>query len=224
LNNSINNWSVYLDNRDVFAGVLRSTGGWTVADGLDVIHDFVIDRLPDALKSYDPERGKIKNWLFIVFLRYAKRRKLELVSWSKRKIDLDSIPELPSQNANIDKSFFSYLQNKITSKMEGLDKEHKMALVTYFGEESESGNIRALARKFKWSRYKAEQKVLEGLAMLSAQLNENSLLSDTEQSVCRSYFSDKKPWEEIAKAIGMSEHQARMVLKASIAKFRFLLT
>jgi hypothetical protein len=222
--NGIDSWSVYLKNRDVFAGVLRSTGRWTVEDGLDVIHDFIIDRLPDALKSYDPERGKIKNWLFIVFLRYVKRRKLELSSWAKRKIDLDSIPELPNRVATIDESFLHSGQDQVFAKMKDLDKEHSDALTTYFGEGSESDNIRALARKFKWSRYKAEQKVLEGLAMLSTQLNENSLLSDTEQSVCRSYFLEKKSWEEIAKAIGTSEHQARMMLKASIAKFRFLLS
>lgn len=217
-------WSIYLNNQDVFASVLKLTGRWQVDEGIDLIHDFILDRLPIAIHSFDPQKGKIKSWLFIVFIRYAKRRRLELNSNSKRKIDLDNIGELPQGGTSIDEYHLTFQRKKVNYALNTLNKTHQEILQTFFGDSSSANNVRALARKYNLSRHRAEKMLLEGLAMLSAQLNEPGILSKEEMLISKYYFLEGKAWERIAELTGKTEFHARSTLKNALTKFRSLLT
>jgi RNA polymerase sigma factor (sigma-70 family) len=223
LRDTLNPWSVYQGNQEIFASVLHVTGKWTIDEGLDLIHDFIVDKLPSALKTYDPEKGELKKWLYIVFLRYAKRRRIEISRSRNRTVDLDSLPGLIDESISSDK-FVAYLQHQdIVDALGDIDQKHRLILNFYFGDEKKSGNIREIARKFEISRHLAEKMVLEGLAILSVKLNEPGILSNEEWEVCKYYLAQKYTWQRVAEKIDKTENQARNILRNALGKFRTIL-
>lgn len=211
-------WSVYLENRDIFAAGLKATGPWEINAGMDVLHDFLVERLPQALVTYDPEQGPMRPWLFTVFVRYARRRLLERASVKNRWLSFESLTDAEMVRLVQEKPLSEEQKKRIRNALQKLPYEFQMCLLTYFGNEPEFGNIRALARKFDWSRHRAQQVLLRALAALSAQLKEG-VLADEELEVCRAHLVHGETWERIAGKLKKSEHQARSLMKSALTKF-----
>lgn len=216
-------WEIYFANQDVFQYVINKTGKWYINEGIDLIHDFMIDHLPTALNSYNPQKGSIKPWLYIVFLNYARRRLLEIKSYMRRTISIDDIDNLVD-----DQSYGNSILNKVQCKhthyiLQKIDKEYRNALLAFFGDGEEAGNIRAVAKKYNWSRHKANQNILKGIAMLSAQLEEPGVIEREELLVCKLLLVEGRTWSQISEKIGKTENQVRRLFKLSIAKFKQVL-
>ncbi len=211
-------WSVYLEHQDVFAAVLKATGPWRIGDGIDLIHDFLVDRLPQALVTYDPERGPLRPWLFTVFIRYAKRRLLESASVQRRWLSLESVEEVGATQPGHDAVLTVDQRKRISDAVQELPSDLRSSLLAYFGDGPEAGNLRSLARKFNWSRHHSRQTILRALATLAARLGEGGILTENELQVCHAHFLRGEKWQEIAGRMEITEHQARSLLKSALAK------
>src|SRR2546423_115579 len=77
-------WAIFEEYQDVFAAVLHATAPWRPDEGHDAVSDFLTDRLPRALLSYNPERGELRPWLYTVFLNYTRR-------WRRRRASADRL-------------------------------------------------------------------------------------------------------------------------------------
>jgi len=212
-------WSAYLEHQDVFAAVLRATGPWQINDGVDLVHDFLVERLPQALVSYDPQRGPIRPWLYTVFIRYAKRRLSEQVALRERLLSLESVGEVVTGQLDQGETLTAEQRQRVQDALRQLPDDLRAILLTYFGNGPEAGSIRTLARQFKWSRHRAGQTVLVALATLAAQLEEQGILTDEEFAVCRAHFVHGETWEEVAVRLRKTQHQIRTLLKRALHKF-----
>ena len=210
-------WSVYKENQDVFASVLRATGPWQLQDGMDLVHDFVVDQLPQALITYSPNRGPIKPWLFTVFRHYARRRILEISSLRKRWTSEDfAEPFLLSQH---DESYLS-AEEKIglRNAVQQLPEEQRLSLSVYFGNSHDAGSLNALARKFQWSKHKSKQTLLRAIAAVAALIGEKGILTSLELDICQAKLVREEEWPSIAARLGKTEYQARSLLKNALEK------
>lgn len=212
-------WSVYLEHQDVFAAVLRATGPWQINEGMDLIHDFLVERLPQALVSYDPQRGTLEPWLYTVFIRYARRWLAKNSAFEERMVSLEKAGDAALEQPVWEKEFFPFVEcQRVQTALAQLPDHLRTVLLTYFGHGQEAVSIRALARKFKWSRHRAFQMLLEGLAMIAVQLEEQGILTKEELAVCRARFMHSESWEEVATQCGKTPYQVRRLFEQALKK------
>ena len=210
-------WSVYSQNQDVFTSVLRRTGPWRLQDGMDLVHDFVVDRLPQALTTFDSARGPIKPWLFTVFGRYARRRLREISSLHKRWTNEDFaepilLPQPEVSDLRPDQTII------VRNAVNQLPEDQRMSLSLYFGKGRDAGSLNAIARKFDWSKHKSKQTILKAIASVAALIEERGILTTLELDVCRARLVGELDWESIAVRIGKTEHQIQSLLKSALQK------
>src|SRR5262249_51255623 len=138
-------WGVYLTHQDVIRAVLRLTGPWRVLDGADVAHDFLVERLPAALTTYDPEVGPLRPWLFAVFHHYARRRAGQLTAVRRGEVTLGWLSEdMPAAPA-APKPLGAGQLRAVVSALENLPPNQRALLEFYFGGGAAAGNLRALS-------------------------------------------------------------------------------
>lgn len=210
-------WSVYLEHQGVFASVLKSISPLQIADGMDLVHDFVIERLPQALASYDPDVGPIRPWLSVVFQRYARRRLAERASLQKRCLSLESLGGIILPQSDSDRTPSLEQQQSIEDAFKELPDESRSILFAYFGNGPESGNFRALARRFNLSRHRAQQSFFLALGSLAERLEGKGVLSREEIRICRAHLISGQSFAEIAECFGETEDEIRSLLRSALA-------
>ena len=214
-------WSIYLANEDVFSAVLRTTGPWSLHDGMDVIHDFVVDQLPNALNTYQTDRP-IKPWLFVVFRNFARRRAQHQQVHKSRWRSLTEIGDLGSPETEDGESSMSETDLiRGREAIAALPQDERECLLSYFG--SGGGSVRAIAERFGWSRYRARQKILTALANLVVRLDAPGL-SDLELDICRARLLHDHSWETVSEEMRIPVQHLKTQFREALAKLRQLLS
>jgi DNA-directed RNA polymerase specialized sigma24 family protein len=207
-------WAVYAEHQDVFAAVLTHTGPWGVNDGLDLVHDFLVDRLPQALVSYDARIGPLPPWLYRVFANYARKRRLERAAVQKRWQSLAGVGE-PAAPAS-DEGEAAADDRCVGDALGQLAPEERDTLHAYFGRAPEAGNVRAVARRFRWSRHRARQVLLQALGALAARLHGTEALTGEEADVCQAYLAGGEGLEGIGRRLHKSEDEIGSLLRGGL--------
>ena len=133
-------------------------------EGEDLIHEFLLDRAGAALKSFDPQRGSIEGWLFVVFRRFVLGRYREQER-ARRVVSNASV--LQSDVALGDPGTRLDLQ-KTRTALGRLPTQQRRALQVFFGESG--GSIRSVARTLSLSRWRAQRLVSEAMERVAAEL------------------------------------------------------
>lgn len=215
-------WSIYLQHENVFASVLAATGPWPANEGTDLIHDFLIERLPKSLRSYDPNVGPIPPWLYTVFLNYAKRRLIDQRSLHKKWVSLTDLPG--PANEQLDQSSSSSVADQTVSNTDhtvkdALDRlpiDHRSVLLTFFGGRPNAGNLRATARQLQCSRHQVRRVLFEALGELAIALQGKGVLSEEELLICQDFLLLGKSWKQISEKTRIAEQEAELLLRSAL--------
>jgi len=206
---------VYLANTDLFLKALRMVRLPSTEDRLDVLHTFLLERLPAALTAYNPQIGELRPWLFTVFLNYLRWQSIAIARASERWVDVAVLDRIGTEPTQEDLS--PQLLSAVQSARQQLGRETRTALLLYFGDGPEAGSIRAVARAQRWTNHSTRVYIVEGLAHL-ASIVRSDLLSEEERVVCRLRLSEQTPWSEVAARIGCTETQARSLFRSAVTK------
>jgi RNA polymerase sigma factor (sigma-70 family) len=162
-------WKLYLENREVFAAVISRLRGSGVAideeTAQDSIHEFIVDRARDAVRTFRPELGELKGWLYVVFRRFVvgkfqtQVRRNRLLSQFASEVAVDTADNGHSASRDLASLGHAILQ---------LSHEHRSAVNAFLHAPDPS--VRAVARSLGISRWKASTLLNSALSQLSAQL------------------------------------------------------
>jgi DNA-directed RNA polymerase specialized sigma24 family protein len=188
-------WSVYLDHVDVFHAVLRHTGPWRISEGVDVVNDFVVERLPKALNTYDPSRP-LRPWLYTIFDRYARRKRGEISGVLDRAVYLGHlVEELPARRPDTEAATAEQLST-IAAAIEELPRDLKQCLHAYFNPGPTAGSFRAIAARAGISRYESKRRIFAALAAILDLLKPHELFPAEEFQVAHSYLEEAATYPE----------------------------
>jgi len=172
-------WRLYLEEQSVFEGVfadLRAKGTVISRElATDLIHEFLIERAPFALATFQPDRGELRSWLFVVFRRFvlgtyrsSQRSGDILKRWQK------DLTATPSDNyPGLEQDLLA-----VKAVTAGLPEDERRALTTFFGADGAS--VRAVARALGISRWKATRLILQGAARVVRDLRVDIGVNESE--------------------------------------------
>jgi hypothetical protein len=206
-------WQVYGQHLSVLQSALHGIGGLGVLDATDLLHDFLVDRLPSALASYDPQVGPIEPWLYAVFRRYVNRcLREDAVSrkkWSSLHGWEGAIKGTTDKTEPLSPGLVAYVRDALAR----LPDQMRLVLLAYFGTGGDSGSERALARMLHVSRYAVRRQLLIALCDLATQLRDTRLFSAKELRACQDRLVESRKWEDIATDIGTSRDEAESLVR-----------
>jgi|GEM_PF-6185351 len=203
-------WSIYLEHVDVFHAVLRHTGPWEISEGVDVVNDFVVERLPKALNTYDPSR-LLRPWLYTIFDRYARRKRGEISGTLDRAVYLGHlVDELPGRTAEMEAATPKQLR-MIAAAIEELPHDLKQCLHAYFDPGPTAGSFRAVAAQAGISRYESKRRLFAGLGAVLNRLKPHELFTAEEFQVAHSYLEEAATYPEHS-----PQHGPESVLRSSL--------
>jgi RNA polymerase sigma factor (sigma-70 family) len=157
-------WRLYVDHSETFRGAIRDlrSSGLRLSDedGRDYVHEFLLERAPKALRTFDPAKGNLGSWLFVVFRRFV----LERLRAASRRSDLvkrmaveTATPEAVSSGADV---------LNVRAAMRRLPLDQRRAVRAYF-REGERESWRRVAVELRVSRGEARRLVTAGLEELT---------------------------------------------------------
>jgi RNA polymerase sigma factor (sigma-70 family) len=163
-------WTLYLENHEVFTKALSSLrAAGTVVDedtAQDLIHAFLVERAPAALATFQPERGELKGWLFVVFKRFVvgglrerSRQQRLMTKLSNRGGDPTEVS--PDETPSLDLEALRAAVNDLPAD----EREAIFALLA-----SPTGTIRAVARALGASRWRTSALITAAFAKLTQKL------------------------------------------------------
>src|SRR5262249_4745026 len=149
-------WQLYNDNADLFGGVfshLRKQGVYIEPERqVDLLHEFLLERAPSALRTFRPHIAPLRPWLFVVFRRFVHA---SLRAEARRREQLErhepalSLPQEESESpADVQAA---------RQALDKLSREQRRALMLFLA--SGKGSIREVARTLNISRFRADQLV-----------------------------------------------------------------
>lgn len=198
---------VYEANKDIIKQVLKSTGPWGFLDGYELAQDFVADQLPKALESFDPEVGPIEPWLFRVFQNFARKRRAKLSIHRQRHAELSELHEPIAQEQPIDAASGD---TAVLQAFDAIPEALQDVIRVYYGEGN--GSIRAVSDLLDMTRYRAEQRLYQGLNAVVQRLS-SELVDSEAKAVCKMYFEERQKWEQIEKTGGLDIETAKQHIR-----------
>jgi RNA polymerase sigma factor (sigma-70 family) len=185
-------WSLYAEQGHVFRAVftnLRRRGVHLPDDvAADLIHEFLLEKAPKALETFEPTRGALEGWLFVVFRRYVlgalrsqeeRRRSLQL---HVMKDEDELVSSTPSPEMHVD------LQ-RVREAVNALPADQQAALRVYLA--SEQSSRREVAKSLGISRWAADRLVSEALDTIFTLLGHPSNAPST-RTIARALTSQEE--------------------------------
>ena len=157
-------WRLYLDHGEAFRGAIGDlrAGGLRLSDddATDFLHDFLLNRAPRALRSFDGTKGNLRSWLFVVFRRFVLEQRRKAL----RRGDL--VRRLASQATEVDQPPFAADVQTVHAAMGRLPVIERRALRAYF-KDGERESWRRVAAELGVSRTEARRLVSKALDRLA---------------------------------------------------------
>lgn len=160
-------WTLFLENRSVFTKVFASLRqrGFVLDEDTqsDLTHEFLMERAPAALATFNPALGERAGWLFVVFRRFvvgaartrARRQRL-LASLAEEETDV-----APAEDElRLDLGALQHALAELSAE-ERQVIEHVTAA---------NGTVRSAARALGWSRWRTTHVLAAALQKLTGQL------------------------------------------------------
>ncbi len=163
-------WKLYRDHRAVFDAVfgdLRRRGTVVTRDeATELLHEFLLEQAPYALRTFDPERGQLDQWLFVVFRRFVlgrlqtHRRQARLVTALH---DVGHEPPGPSSESEQPGDL-----EAARCAIAELPAPQRHALLALL---EPSGSVREVARRLGTTRWRARRLVVLAVASVALALD-----------------------------------------------------
>jgi RNA polymerase sigma factor (sigma-70 family) len=206
-------WSIYAKHLHVLHAALRGAGRLGILEGMDLVHDFVLERLPRALASYNPQVGPIEPWLFAVFRRYLNRCLREEAAARRGWLSLEPWEDSIPAKADTAEVLSPARLDRVREALRKLPDELRSVLLAYFGRGPGSGNERALSRMLHLSRYTVRQRLLTAMNDLAAQLEGEDFFSQEELRACRDCLVERKGRDDIAAELGKTREEVESLVR-----------
>lgn len=204
-------WELFTHQRDSLTNVLKGMKafGLTGEDAEDLLHSFVLQRLPRIATLTEnlsaQERNRYLRASFRNFVRDAQRaRKRQDAALERLALEL-------SDNAADESPGAPPLS--IQSVLEQLPEDSARALSMFLGIGTSQLSIRELAHVLRTSRYTAKLLVLDGLIGAALALGEAGILSEVETEACREVILNAASIENAATSLGLTVEQVRRALQ-----------
>ena len=180
----------------------------------ELTEQFLLRRLPRAVRSFDPLRGagRERSWLVSVFYRFAvnelisdriNRRHLEQFLHTNQ---VDTTPE-----AVLEEKAEHQALSALPQILESLPSRDRLAIELYFGLQGEEHSLAEIAQEFGCSQYLARKAVVHGLARLAAAIGTHGPLDEEEFAILQLTFGEGMELSAAAGHLGISPNYARDV-------------
>jgi RNA polymerase sigma factor (sigma-70 family) len=164
-------WNLYLENQEVFRAVIAGLrrGGMNLDDETahDLAHEFLVERAREAVATFQPERGELKGWLYVVFKRFVqgafrdRSRRLHL-------LEKFAVEAAAGANSGGGSEPYEEQAQQLRGAIAKLSAEQQRAVRTFL--ESPNQSVRDVARLMKISRWRASSLMAQALESLTTQL------------------------------------------------------
>lgn len=181
-------------------------------EGLDIIHDFLLDEYVRLRARFDPARGRFTTLLYVAFARYASSRVARLRRWRDALV-WDDGTALASTSPGGDTSLD---EQTILDCLARLDSTDRSLLQAWFDEGLSE---RALARRNGTSRHAIRDRLVQALGRLANQLGDRGDIPEVEWHVGRALWSEGRGLEDVAAELGITRERARRAAQRAIARF-----
>lgn len=183
-------------------------------------YEFACERLPKAMRSFDPAQGKGREakWLSSIFYRFvlqaliadsANRRHLSFLDVARTE------PNTPEDN--LIHAEEERLKKDIPSALEALTPMEQRAIRLYFGERGREATLAEIGDRLGISEYRARETVTAALAGLAVRLGVQGALDDDEYAFATALFGGGMNPEAAARARNLSVADMR---RRIVGKFR----
>ena len=160
-------WRLYLDQRDVFLRVfasLKRRGARIHREReSDLVHQFLVERAPQALATFQPDRGSIESWLFVVFRRFVFE---QLEKEQRYDAVLNALVREPSEGQPATAED-DYDRAAVTRAIDSLSSEQRDVLRSFLTSQS----LRTTARSVGRSRWQARRLLMEAVVAVGRALD-----------------------------------------------------
>jgi RNA polymerase sigma factor (sigma-70 family) len=181
----------------------------------NLTQQFLLTRLPDAVRSFDPLRGAghEEAWLTKVFYRFALK---EILSDNINRTHLETFESATSIDTSPDKILdkterlrsFSSLPEALAK----LPHQEQLALELYFGFRGREYTQAEIGQELSCSEYLSRSTIVHGLSRLVAHLGVRGPFEEEELNLIRLVFGDGMELKSAAKRLGYTEKRARYIV------------
>jgi RNA polymerase sigma factor (sigma-70 family) len=181
----------------------------------NLTQQFVVTRLPDAVRSFDPLRGAghEEAWLTKVFYRFALK---EILSDYINRAHLEAFESLTSIDTSpdevLDKTERLRSLSSLPEALAKLPHREQLALELYFGFRGREYTQAEIGQELGCSEYLSRSTIVHGLSRLVAHLGVQGPFDQEEFNLIRLVFGDGMELKSAAKRLGYTEKQARYIV------------
>jgi RNA polymerase sigma factor (sigma-70 family) len=200
---------------------LRASG-YTVdaLDGMDLVHDFYLEVVPDLLERYEPERAQFSTYLYGAFLRFARPRIIRELRWKGMLTDLEELPQgwklatWPEFVDAAESSDADALSEAIGQQFALLPSSLRVVVNARIVEGLSE---RDAARRLKITRYAVRQRTAEALGRLAVGIGEDHRITGEFRPLAVRVWRDGRSLMEAAAELGLSRAKARAAYRRLLA-------
>jgi RNA polymerase sigma factor (sigma-70 family) len=197
-----------------------------LAELSDLTREFLLGRLPRAVRAFDPRRGAGHEvaWLASVFYRFALQTILA------DRVDRSNVGALcgggPTHAASETPESVMAEEEKerallaLPAAMDRLTPQSRSALELYFGFRGSPSTIEEVGRALGVSAYQARSGVVRGMAELAVSLGVKGLLEPRELDLAELTCVQGLSLEAAARRLQLTPHEARKLQKQFSGKLR----
>ena len=174
----------------------------------DLIHEFLMERAPYALATFQSDRGDLEPWLFVVFRRFV------LGTYRSNQRSTDILLRWRQDLVKSDGEGYEGLKQDLAvveAATASLPNKEKRALLLFFSDQG--GSIRAVARSLGLSRWSTTHLILQAAAHVVQALNVDIGVGKDDLAVVSSGQTDEKSILNLAAKTNRSAGDVRIAVQ-----------
>jgi len=204
-------WQLYSENQPVFRSVFASVRaqGLHISDddSLDLVHHFLVERAPFALATFNPEKGNIPSWLFVVFRRFvlgiyrSETQRRNLLDQLKRESQSKVTGPAPERELDL---------AAVQDAMSHVSEQEQQALRIFFDE---GGSLRSVASHLGLSRWAANRLVVSAFAKIALRMEVDIGIDPRDLELLAETSWGDDSLKRVAGRSGVSVRDAQVVVR-----------
>jgi len=179
--------------------------GINPGEALDVIHDFYLEALPGLFEHFDPSKGKFSTYLYGSFLQFARPRIVRGIRWKAIIVPFDEAIDHPAPI--LDDYPPVELEASVLLAYKRLPKTLRATLDARLDQGQSE---RAIAKRFRVSRYVVRQRLAEALGRIAVAISHDETFPEDLRPLAIRLWRDQQPLMRVAADLGLSRQQARL--------------
>lgn len=206
----------YDQARGTLAGVLarlaRQGYPLSPADGLDLIHAFVVDHWERLRETYDPDAGPLEPYLAVAFERFARRESLRRRRLQARLLDPDSLESLVADVPEPDRQADIALVRDV---LDAVPDEVRIPIAAFF----EHGSERDAAKALGWTRHRFRMALAQSVAHVAVRIGRPPGISQHDWAVTELVLGTGRTADQAARTLGRDPSEVRRTHRATLSSF-----